>query len=277
MNKIVIVAIIVAIVALLGAGAYVYDSYVHRERPVTAEKGIVITSIERQDRIFADIKIKGEINGDGWIAFEGQAGVVKFLDKDNKFLGYAPLMIIGEWMVSPPLNFEASMRMTPEEADSVTELEFNNENPSGLAENNKIFILPVKIIETTSETMIIKVYFGKTSADSTCNVVFPTDRIISKTEAVAKAALEELLNGPTNNEKTRGFFTSINQGVKIQSLTIVDGVAKVDFDEQLEFQVGGSCMVAAIRAQITQTLKQFSSVKSVVISIDGRTEDILQP
>jgi len=54
-------------------------------------------------------------------------------------------------------------------------------------------------------------------------------------------------------------------------------VAKADFDEQLEFQVGGSCRVSAIRAEITQTLKQFSTVKEVVISIDGRTEDILQP
>ncbi|PIP22172.1 MAG: hypothetical protein COX38_02115, partial [Candidatus Nealsonbacteria bacterium CG23_combo_of_CG06-09_8_20_14_all_39_25] len=48
-------------------------------------------------------------------------------------------------------------------------------------------------------------------------------------------------------------------------------------DEQLEFQVGGSCKVSAIRAQITQTLKQFPTVDEVVISINGRTEDILQP
>ena len=51
----------------------------------------------------------------------------------------------------------------------------------------------------------------------------------------------------------------------------------VDFDPQLEFQVGGSCRVAAISSQIRQTLMQFPTVKSVIISIDGRTEDILQP
>jgi spore germination protein GerM len=45
----------------------------------------------------------------------------------------------------------------------------------------------------------------------------------------------------------------------------------------LEFQVGGSCRVAAIRAQITDTLKQFPPVDEVIISIDDRTEDILQP
>ncbi|MBU3925210.1 GerMN domain-containing protein, partial [Patescibacteria group bacterium] len=56
-----------------------------------------------------------------------------------------------------------------------------------------------------------------------------------------------------------------------------NGIAKVDFDERLEFQAGGSCRVAAIRAEITETLKQFPTVNNVVISINGRTEDILQP
>jgi spore germination protein GerM len=65
--------------------------------------------------------------------------------------------------------------------------------------------------------------------------------------------------------------------VRIQSLTIENGVAKVDFDEQLEFQVGGSCRVVAIRVQIIETLKQFPTVNSVIISINGRTEYILQP
>jgi len=45
----------------------------------------------------------------------------------------------------------------------------------------------------------------------------------------------------------------------------------------LEEAVGGSCRVTAIRSQIEQTLKQFSTVQSVIISIDNRTEDILQP
>jgi len=110
-----------------------------------------------------------------------------------------------------------------------------------------------------------------------CNKVFPVEREVPKTQAVAGAALEELLKGSTDAEKEQGFFTSINPDVKIQKLSIENGIAKVEFDEQLEFQVGGSCRVAAIRAQITETLKQFPTVKSVIISIDGRTEDILQP
>ena len=129
------------------------------------------------------------------------------------------------------------------------------------------------------KTLKVKVYFNNSKLDPefSCNKVFPVEREVSKTQAAARAALEELLKGASEKEKIEGFFTSINPGVKIQSLVIENGTAKVDFDEQLEFQVGGSCRVAAIRAQITQTLKQFPTVNDVIISINGRTEDILQP
>ena len=132
----------------------------------------------------------------------------------------------------------------------------------------------------TEETMTVKIFFGNSIFDPEildCQKNFSVERTIPKTEAVARAALEQLLAGPTDEEKAEGYFTSINPGVKIQSLVIANGVANVDFDEQLEFQVGGSCRVAAIASEIRETLKQFSTVEDVVISINGRTEDILQP
>ena len=141
--------------------------------------------------------------------------------------------------------------------------------------NKKVSEEPLK----PEETITLKVFFNNSNLDpeASCNKVFPVERRVLKTQAVARAALEELFKGPTEEEKTKGFFTSINSDVKIQSLTIENGTARVDFDEQLEFQVGGSCRVSAIRAEITETLKQFSTVREVVISINGRTEDILQP
>ncbi|MBP6976514.1 GerMN domain-containing protein, partial [Candidatus Dojkabacteria bacterium] len=70
---------------------------------------------------------------------------------------------------------------------------------------------------------------------------------------------------------------NINDGVEILSLSISKGVAYVDLSNELQEGVGGSCKVTSIRAQITETLKQFSTVDSVVISIEGESEDILQP
>lgn len=125
----------------------------------------------------------------------------------------------------------------------------------------------------------VKVYFNNNQLDPeiSCNKVFSTEREITETLAVARIAIEELLKGPTQEEKSEGYFTNINQGVEIQKISIINGEAKIDFNEKLDYQVGGSCRVSAIRAQITQTLKQFPTVENVVISINGRTEDILQP
>lgn len=150
-------------------------------------------------------------------------------------------------------------------------------SPKDGAEINMVSV-PVKFgkIETTK----INVFFGNSKLDpnaTDCGRVFAATKDIPKTDTPGRAALEELLAGPTAEEQKNGYFSSINSGVQIQKLSIENGAAKVDFNKQLEEAVGGSCRVAAIRAQITQTLKQFPTVKSVVISIDGRTEDILQP
>lgn len=130
------------------------------------------------------------------------------------------------------------------------------------------------------EKIMVKVFFGNIVNDPSvmdCDVVYPVEREVVKTPAVARAALEELFKGPTKDEINQSFFTSINEGVTIQKLGIVNGLAVVDLSKKLEEAVGGSCRTAAIRAQITQTLKQFPTIKDVIISIDGRTEDILQP
>ncbi len=131
-----------------------------------------------------------------------------------------------------------------------------------------------------SEKITTNIFFGnleKNPQAEDCKLVFPVKREIKRTLQVANATLEELLKGPTEEEKSLGYFSGINQGVEINGISIVEGILKVDFNEKLEEGIGGSCMVAFIRSQITETLKQFPVVKEVIISINGRTEDILQP
>ncbi len=129
----------------------------------------------------------------------------------------------------------------------------------------------------------VKVFWGRSeemggNSANDCTLVYPVERKIWKTQSLARVALEELLAGPTpKEEQSQGYFSSINDGVAIKSLKIEKGIAYVDFDSKLEYQVGGSCRVASISSQIKSTLRQFNTVSDVIISIDGRTEDILQP
>jgi spore germination protein GerM len=58
-------------------------------------------------------------------------------------------------------------------------------------------------VQAQQQTMKIKLYFPNTKHDKAdCSVpVYPTVRTIPKTDAVAKAALEQLFAGPTSEEK----------------------------------------------------------------------------
>jgi len=134
--------------------------------------------------------------------------------------------------------------------------------------------------EDKIETMTIRVFFSNTYEDPEtffCDKVYFAEREIEKTQTPIYTTLKELLKGPTETEIEAGFFTNINDNVKIQSFSTENGITMIDFDERLNEGIAGSCLVQAIRAQITETLKQFEEIDQVIISIDGRTEDILQP
>jgi hypothetical protein len=127
----------------------------------------------------------------------------------------------------------------------------------------------------TPRTLALKLYFAKTVANDVQLV--EVSRSLPFTNQMGRTALQELLKGPTAAEKTAGLDTAIPAGVGIKGLRIENGTAYADFDEKLQQGVGGSLRVKTIRDQITRTLQQFSTVQTVVISINGRTEAILQP
>lgn len=203
---------------------------------------------------------------------------VKLLDATGKELSSGVLTATTEW-TTLPTNFETTLNFQSVSAQSGT-LVFHNENPSGMPEKDKTFTLPVKIKISlgSSETIKVKAYFNNNKMDPeiSCNKVFSVDRDVLKTDAVARAALNELLNGPTGAEKNAGFFTSIPAGSKLNSISIVNGEARADFDETTE-SGGGSCSMASRYAQIEKTLMQFPTITSVKLSINGRTGDIFQP
>lgn len=129
-----------------------------------------------------------------------------------------------------------------------------------------------------SETAIFA-YFANKNLDPeiSCNKTFAVARIVPKTQSVLKAAIEELLKGPSAAEADLGYKTSINSGVSVNSIKISGAKATIDFSKKIEENTAGSCRVSAIRNQITNTARQFSNIKNVIISVEGRTQAVLQP
>lgn len=280
MNKYIWLVIILAVIIVVILGILLL---VPRAKAPSVEFGIYNLSVKSGQEVSLPIKITGTVNGGGWTGFEGQVGTVE-LKQGNLLLARAILQATTEW-TRLPTSFEANIsELLANCSDNnncvITgdaNLVFHNENPSGLPEKDKTFTLPIKIVETSGQSMFLKIFFGDSKIPGTdCNTVFNVIREVSKTSATARAALEELLKGPTNAEKDQGFFTSIPAGSKLNSISIVNGEARADFNSTTE-SGGGSCSMAARVAQITQTLKQFSTITSVKLSINGRTGDIFQP
>lgn len=225
------------------------------------------------DMVASPLKISGEARGNWY--FEASFPI-RLEDEQGNFLAETIAQAQGDWMNEDFVPFNAELKFNPKN-NAKGYLILIRDNPSGLSENDESIKIPV--LFKAQEQIIVKNFFGKYGPDSNmddCEKVYPVERSVVKTDAIARAALEQLLIGPELNEINE-YFTSINTGVKINSLVIEDGVARVDFDKQIEYQLGGSCRVATIRAQITETLKQFPTVKSVIISVEGKVAEALQP
>lgn len=241
----------------------------------TREKAnlIKVSNVAPSDTVYSPLLVRGEARGN-WF-FEATFPL-KIVDSNGQVLGQWYAEALSDWQTENFVPFEAILEFK-KSTTAEGELILEKDNPSGLAKNDDALRFPIKFYQ--GESLTLKSYFNNSKKDpsNNCEDVFAVNRIVPKTQAVARAALDELLKGVMPSEKDDGFTTQINRGVEIQKLTIENGVAKVDFNEQLEFGVAGSCRVLGIRAQIEETLKQFPTINDVEISINGKSEGILQP
>lgn len=238
---------------------------------------IRVTTPVPNQTIASGFELRGEARGN-WF-FEASAPA-KIIDANGKLVAQFIITADSDWMTTNFVPFSEIVNFsTPETPTGSLILE--KDNPSGLPEYDRSLTIPIKFATSSSDMMSVKAYFSNSglagSQNTDCSRVFAVTRSVPKTSTTGKAALEELLKGPNVLEGNGGYTTNLNPGVVLNSLTVTNGVARADFNAALDSGVAGSCRVGAIRAQIEQTLKQFASVKQVVISVNGETEEILQP
>jgi hypothetical protein len=245
----------------VGVGPAVYDEYVR------------VDDLEAGDVVSSPLVLTGEARGT-WF-FEASF-VVRVEDDAGNELGYGVATAEGNWMTEEFVPFSMWITFDPGGATQ-GKLVFVKDNPSGLVEFDDAVEIPV--LFSDRGTTVVKLYFNsrQSSPGEECVNVIPVDRSITKIPGIAQVTVGTLLLGPTVAEMNRGFFTSINDGVRINRLVISDGVAEVDFSGEIEDRVGGSCHVTSIRSQIEETLKQFPTVEKVVVSVEGDVENSLQP
>jgi spore germination protein GerM len=123
---------------------------------------------------------------------------------------------------------------------------------------------------TPAETMIVRAYFVLGGEPGSVGLV-PVLRVVPKSPAVATAAMNALLAGPTAKEAgDRTMTSAIPDGTGLLGVTIKNGVATVNLTTQFD-SGGGTASMQYRLAQVVYTLTQFTTVKSVIFQIEGQT------
>ncbi len=221
-----------------------------------------------------------QVSGEGFV-LRGRARTFEnalsywVMDKGGKPIAEGHLTAVGETGHLNPYTTEISIASSYTGPARLEVFQYSAKDGS------RIDIATVPIVVTRekgAEEATLRVYFAnaRLNGNGDCENVFSVPRSRGKTAAVAEAVLKELLRGPSVEEKAEGYASEIPTGTALRGVKIDKGVATADFSSALN-RSAGSCRVAAIRAQIERTLKQFPSVKSVVISVDGNSSEALQP
>jgi hypothetical protein len=96
--------------------------------------------------------------------------------------------------------------------------------------------------------------------------LFLTERGVPATQAVGRAALTQLLDGPSGTERNAGVTSLVPSGTTLLGLEIHDGIAFADFSTEFR----GNAEIPPMRVgQVVWTIGQFSTVDSVVIKVNG--------
>jgi germination protein M len=112
----------------------------------------------------------------------------------------------------------------------------------------------------------------------------PVHREVDGTVAVARAAMEQLLAGPTEDERAHDLRvgtigTRIPEGTTLLSLDVEDGVATVDLSGEFasgDIEDSERESWATRLAQVTYTLTQFPTVESVRFLVDGKPAAVIE-
>lgn len=129
-----------------------------------------------------------------------------------------------------------------------------------------------------AETMIVRAYFLLDDASGGDPALVPVLRTVPRSTATARAAMLQLLAGPSAKERAASprIRTAVPGDTELLGIRIADGTATVDLTDAFEAG-GGRFGVMARLAQVTYTLTQFSTVKRVTFELDGEPVTIFSP
>lgn len=128
--------------------------------------------------------------------------------------------------------------------------------------------------EASGSQQTVQIYLSTFGPEgSRCEDVVAVERQVSQTESVATAALNELFQGATADERSAGLGSTFSSETAnlLRSVRIQAGIAYVDIEDTLEGinNVGTTCASTGLLAQLRATLLQFGTIREAVFATEG--------
>jgi hypothetical protein len=122
----------------------------------------------------------------------------------------------------------------------------------------------------SAETMDLTVYFFLDDVSGQGPFLVPVRRTVPRTVGVARAALGELIRGPSAAERDAqpGMSTTVPADTILLGIDIQDGLATIDLSREFE-RGGGAASMTGRLAQVVYTVTQFPTVDRVAFRLDG--------
>jgi hypothetical protein len=146
-----------------------------------------------------------------------------------------------------------------------------------------LLVLLFACIAHAQKSTTVNVYFHNEKLNPNqedCTKVFPTPRIIPRTKAIARAALNELFKGTTEDEGKNEFVSVPAENTMdiVRGLNIRSGTAFLNFKKSVFEKLGNttSSCGSGFYSSIEATLKQFPTVKRVVYAVEGNADDFYE-
>jgi germination protein M len=115
----------------------------------------------------------------------------------------------------------------------------------------------------TAGTMTFQVWLVRRES------LWPVMRTAPKSPAVATAAVNALIAGPTDRERRYGIGSIVPMGTKLLGISIANSTATVDLSS--EYASGGGSLSMTLRlAEVVYTVTQFPTVTRVAFQLDGK-------
>jgi hypothetical protein len=233
------------------------------------KEGILVLAPKPNEKIKSPLKIEGQAKGFWYFEAEFTA---ELYDAKNNFLGQAILTAKEDWMTEKFVPFEGRLVFSKPQT-SFGVLKFLSSNPSGLAEHQKIFELPIQFEEKPTKKVLLYYYNPEKDKDKNGNVKCSKEGLVAIEREIplSKTPIQDTINlflkgkeNLTQTEINQGITTEYPlAGFSLKEASLKNGVLTLKFEDSQNKTIGGACRVGILWFQIEATAKQFPEVKEV--------------